>query len=147
MYADPTDVRFDYDGSLRLARDLWVLADEVDAVALDRRDAAHDAVVDWLGPTRDHFVVRVDTEVGDLHRIAADLRTSALAWAQAWADALNLQNRRLHARACAVVQRERSTLDEVVGGLFGHDDLPATPYTRPTPAAPLFAPTGTFARY
>lgn len=147
MSADWADVRFDYDGSLQLARDLWALADELDAVATDRRAAAVDALVDWLGPTSDRFGGRIDVELADLHRIAADLRTGAQAWAQAWADALNLQNRRLYARACAVARRERSMFDSLVGGLFGHDDLPPAPATRATPIAPYFAATGGFARY
>ena len=147
MHADWTDVRFDYDGSLQLARELWALADEVDAVATDRHAAADEALVDWLGPTRDRFGGRVDVEVADLHRIAADLRGGAQAWAQAWADALNLQNQRLYARAVDRAKRNRSTLDKFVGGLFGHDDLPSPPYVRATPAAPFFATTGGFARY
>lgn len=147
MHADWTDVRFDYDGSLQLARELWGLADEVDAVGADRHAAAVEALVDWLGPTRDRFGGRIDVEVADLHRIATDLRGGAQAWAQAWADALNLQNQRLYARACARAERERSTFDKVMGGLFGHDDLPPPPATRATPTAPLFAATGSFARY
>lgn len=145
--ADWSDVRFDYDGSLDLARRLWQLADRLDALGADRHRWAVDALVDWTGPLGGEFAGRVDTEVVDLARVSGELRAAADGWAQAWAGALNQQNWRLFARACDVVRSRRSTGDKIIGFFTGHDDLPAEPYTRATPTAPRFLATGTFARY
>jgi hypothetical protein len=145
--ADRADVRFDYDGSLELARRLWALADRLAVLAVDRRHGAGEALARWEGRYGRDFAVRIDTETADLDRIAADLRAVAEGWAQAWADALNLQNRRAHARAVDRARRDRSLLDQVGGFLFGHDDLPPEPFLRPPPPPPGFRPTGGFARY
>ncbi len=145
--ANWTDVRFDYDGSLELARRLWQLADRLDTLAGERHRWAADALVDWAGPLGAEFAGRVDTEAADVARISGELRVTANGWAQAWAGALNQQNRRLFARACELVRRRRSVGDQIVGFFTGHDDLPSEPATRSIPSAPRFLPTGTFARY
>lgn len=145
--ANWNDVRFDYDGSLELARRLWQLAEELDVLLGERGRWASHALVDWAGPLGVEFADRTDTETVDLARIAGELRAAAERWAQAWAAALNQQNRRLFARACDVVRSRRSTVSKVTGWFTGHDDLPPEPRWRTTPAAPRFLPTGTFARY
>ena len=147
MDANWSDVRFDYPNSLVLARRLWEVADALDTLAAVRRSAGADALVDWLGPLGGEFAARLDTEAGDLTRLAGELRTAARGWAQAWANALNEQNWRLFARACQVVRSRRSNVDRFVGFFTGHDDLPPEPSARATPTAPRFLPTGTFARY
>ncbi len=147
MDANWSDVRFDYPNSLVLARRLWEVADELDALATQRRLAGTEALVDWLGPLGVEFAARIDTETRDLGRLAGELRAGAHGWAQAWANALNEQNRRLFARACEVVRSRRSSVDRFVGFFAGHDDLPPEPYHRPPPTAPRFLPTGAFARY
>ena len=141
------DVRFDYDGSLDLARRLYRLADQLDPLGAQRRRWGSHALADWTGPLGVEFAGRIDTEIADLARIAGQLRAGAEGWAQAWAGALNQQNRRLFARACDVVRSRRSTMDKVAGFFTGHDDLPPEPFTRPVPTAPHFNPTGTHARY
>jgi hypothetical protein len=145
--ADWDDVRFDYDGSLDLARRLWQFADRLDTLGGARHRWARDALVDWEGRFGIEFADRIETEAGDLGRISADLRRTALGWAQAWANALNQQNRRLHARAVERTRQQRSGWDKAMGWAFGHDDLPPDPYRRATPAAPHFAATGGFAIY
>jgi hypothetical protein len=147
MGANWNDVRFDYDGSLVLARRLWLLADLLDDRAIGRRDTGDEALVGWLGPLGVEFAGRVATEAADLQRIATELRLAANGWAQAWADALNEQNWRSFARACDVVRSRRSNWDKIGGFFTGHDDLPPEPSTRTTPTAPSFRPTGTFAIY
>ena len=57
-------------------------------------------------------------------RLSVDLRGAAMGWAEAWANALNQQNRRLYARAVHRTKESRSWTDNVGGFLFGHDDLP-----------------------
>lgn len=147
MGANWNDVRFDYDGSLVLARRLWQLADLLDERAVVRRCSGGDALVGWLGVLGSEFAGRVTVEAADLRRVAAELRLAADGWAQAWADALNEQNWRHFARACEVVRSRRSTLDRIGGYFTGHDDLPPEPYQRSTPTAPSFRPTGAFANY
>lgn len=145
--ADWTDVRFDYDGSLALARQLWDLADRFDSLGGARHRWAGEALVEWEGRLAGDFTARLDAEVLDCMRVSADLRAAANGWAQAWADALNQQNRRLFARAVHRTRHDRSFLDKVGGFFTGHDDLPPEPYLRSTPTAPVFAPTGGFAVY
>jgi hypothetical protein len=145
--ADWHDVRFDYDGSLDLARRLWQFADRLDALGGARDRWAVEALVGWEGRFGVAFAGRVDTEVGDLGRISADLRTTALGWARAWANALNQQNRRLHARAVERAKRQRNGWDKLSGWVLGHDDLPPDPWVRSPPSAPHFAPTGGFEFY
>ena len=145
--ANWNDVRFDYDGSLDLARRLYRLADQLATLGAERHRWGSHALVDWAGPLGVEFADRADIETADLVRIAGELRAAADGWAQAWAGALNQQNRRLFARACDVVRSRRSTMDKVTGFFTGHDDLPPEPFTRPVPTAPHFIPTGTFARY
>lgn len=145
--ADWNDVRFDYDGSLALARGLWQFADRLDVLGRERHRWGADALVGWEGRFGVDFADRIGTESTDAGRISADLRTTALGWAQAWANALNQQNRRLHARAVERTRQQRSGWDSFTGWFTGHDDLPPDPWIRPTPAAPSFAPTGGFAIY
>jgi len=130
--ADWNDVRFDYDGSLDLARRLWRLADTLDTIGAQRRQSAVEAVVQWRGRFGVEFIGRVDAELGELGRHAHDLRGAAVGWAHAWANAINLQNRRL---------------DQIGGFLFGQDDIPPDPNPRAVPGAPHFHATGGFARY
>lgn len=145
--ADWTDVRFDYDGSLELARRLWQLADHVLSAATARDQAALDALDEWAGPLCDEFRARNELEAHDLHRISAELRATAAGWAGAWAHAINLQNRRLFARACSIVRDRRSLVSRAWGAVVGHHDLPPEPYERAVPVGPAFAPTGGFAHY
>lgn len=145
--ADWNDVRFDYDGSLDIARRLWRLADTLDTLESERRRWALEALVDWQGRFGTDFANRADSELGDLGRHAAALRGAALGWAHAWANAINQQNRRLHARAVWRAKRDRGIVDRVGGLLFGHDDIPPDPTPRAVPSAPLFHATGGFAAY
>jgi len=145
--ADWNDVRFDYDGSLDVARRLWRLADQVEHTAATRRFAADTALVHWAGPLATEFGTRIDTETADLLRIVGELRTTANTWAAAWAHAVNMQNRRLFARACAVVRERRSVKDKIWGGIVGHHDLPPEPHTRSAPIAPSFIPMAGLAHY
>jgi hypothetical protein len=141
------DVRFDFDGSLQLARRLWQLADQVDQFTSTRVALANDALAEWLGPFGTQFGERITTEYNDLGTGSRQLRTDATGWATCWAQAINEQNRRLRSREVQRVENDRSTLDSVVGFITGHDDLPPEPpeYSPPTP--PSFNPTGTFVRY
>lgn len=141
------NVRFDFDGSLALARRLWRFADELDSVRTARHVAAQQALSTFTGRYGREFEQRLADEVHDLAVAAGELRGAAGAWAQAWSSAINEQNRRLFARECDRVERDRSLADRVVGFFGGHHDLPPQPRQLGVPRPPHFAATGSFARY
>jgi hypothetical protein len=140
-------VRFDFEGSLELARRLWQLADHLDQFASTRLALAQAALADWLGPFGTQFGDRVDTELSDASTGSNLMRAVAESWAQSWAKAMNQQNRVFFAREVCRIQDSRSNFESVVGGIFGHDDLPAEPSPVSPPTAPSFYPTGSFVRY
>lgn len=146
MGAGP-DVRFDWDGSLVLARRLWAFADQLDEVGTTRRDAAGGVLTTWSGVFAGRFAERVEQETTDLARAATHLREGAMAWATAWKVAIDQQNRVFFARACERARADRSLLDRVGGWFTGHDDLPAEPLPREVPLPPHFVPSRGFARY
>lgn len=141
------DVRFDYDGSLALARRLWSYADELDRLRAGRHASATSALHDWLGRYGTEFAERTTTDLDDLARVAGDLRGAATGWGAAWAAAINEQNRRIHAREVVRITNARDWRDDVAGFFFGHDDLPPEPRPLGAPQPPWFAPTGSFLRY
>jgi hypothetical protein len=142
-----SDVRFDFTGSLDVARRLWTLAQGLGDLADDRSVAAADALASWQGRFGVEFAERITTEVGDLQRVALDLRGAAQGWAISWTNAMNEQNRRRYARAVERVEDDRGIVDGVVGFFAGHDDLPPEPRELTVPEAPSFAATGAFVRY
>jgi hypothetical protein len=141
------DVRFDWEGSLALARRLWAFADQLDELRTSRRAAAESALAAWHGEFADTFAAAVGQEVADLALGAARLRDGAHDWAAAWTAAIDQQNRVVFARACDRVRSGRSWLDTIGGWLRGHDDLPAEPAPRRVPQPPNFVPERGFAVY
>lgn len=141
------DVRFDYVGSLQLARRLWALADDVDAIRNKRVSLGETALSDWLGVYGTQFADRVNSEDLQAATIANELRMAAEQWAVRWAEAMNEQNNINLAREIERVKDERSGWDNFTGSMFGHDDLPSPAGAIPVPTAPSFPPTGTLTRY
>jgi hypothetical protein len=141
------DVRFDYVASLQLARRLWALGDEVDELMANRVRGARTALTDWLGRYGTQFADRIDSESQQATAIANDLRAAAEQWAVRWAEAMNEQNRILHARESKRVEDDRNIVEDVVGGLFGHHDLPPDPPGIEVPTSPNFYATGSLTRY
>ena len=142
-----SDVRFDFEGSLQLARRLVGLADEIDTLMAARVAGAEDALATWLGRFATEFAERVNTESSDIATISADLRVSAEGWALAWKDSMDEQNRRLYAREVDRVESSRSGWDSFWGGIVGHDDLPDQPPPVPVPTGPGYYATASFVRY
>lgn len=140
-------VRFDFDGSLALARSLWRLADDLEALAARRSTEAERTLTGFTGAHAVQFATRVVDEVRDLAVAAGEARHAASAWAQAWADAADEQNRRLFAAECDRVRARRDLVDRVTGFLGGHHDLPPQPRPLAVPRPPLFRSTGSFTRY
>jgi hypothetical protein len=141
------DVRFDYVGSLQLARRLWALADDVDAVRNKRVALGGAALTDWLGAYGTQFADRINLENVQAATIANEMRTAAEQWAVRWAEAMNEQNHINLAREIKHIEDDRSGWDNFTGFFGGHDDLPSAPGAIPVPTAPSFTATGTLTRY
>lgn len=131
------DVRFDFEGSLRLARSLWAYADELEAAKGVRRTDADGALRSWKGPYGDEFRERTDEEQQTIRALIAGLRSDADAWAGAWKAAMDEQNRRLYARRVDALKAERSKLEKVGDFLTGFD-YPPEPPPVPKPAPAMF---------
>lgn len=141
------DVKFDFDGSLSLARRLWRFAGELDDLAGARLSEAEQALTTFTGTFADEFAHRVTHEVRDLGVASDELRALANAWAQAWASAINEQNRRLFARECDRIESRRDLVDHFRGFFGGHHDLPPQPRECGVPRPPHFPATGSFVRF
>ena len=140
-------VRFDFSGSLLLARRLWALSEQIETLMTNRATLAADALATWLGVYGTEFAGRVETEATDIARIAGELQTAAYGWASCWQQAMDQQNRILHAREVERVEDDRSVAASIWGGVVGHDDLPDQPAPVRRPSAPGFAATATLVRY
>ena len=142
-----SDVKFDWYGSLSLARRLWAFADDLETAATTRGSEVEGALKSWLGAYADEFITRTNDEQTSLTTVVSNLRNDATNWAQAWKLAMDQQNRVLFARKTKEVEDNRSGWDNFTGDLFGHDDLPAAPPTIDVPTEPNFYATGTLKRY
>ena len=146
-----SDIRFDFEGSLALARQLWTLADTISDLSNSRRDMAANAAREWKGPLGKEFRERIVDDRNDLLRDAQQLRLGAMAWAEAYAKSVDEQNTRSYTREHARVAKlreDRSVLKDVVAAI-GFDDLPlpkAQPKC-PVPKSPNFAATGSVKKY
>jgi hypothetical protein len=135
LSGNTTDVRFDFEGSLQLARRLWAYADELETAKGTRRDQVLAALRTWRGPYGDQFRDRATDEYTSLAAIIAGLRTEADQWAGAWKQAMDEQNRRLYARRVDQMKEDRSTLDKVGDFFTGFDYPPEpAPVAKPGPA-------------
>lgn len=143
MEAGP-DVVFDYDGALTVAKRLWAFADALGTLMTDRETASGEALVGWLGPHGESFADRVDTERIDIDATSSSLRDGANQWAAAWKDAIDQQNRVLHARAWEHSKNNQGFLG--IGKLDGIE-RPPDPEPRALPQPPEFAATGGFEEY
>lgn len=122
MKAGPPVV-FDFGGVLSLCRDLWALADDLDAYFGQRAEALHTALADWKGPEADRMVQEVfPAEATNLANGISQLRSGAVEWAQAWADAQEQYNNREYALAVKAEEDSRSFGESFVDGLLGQDD-------------------------
>lgn len=129
------DVRFDFEGALRLARSLWAYAEDLEGARGTRRADAADALRSWRGPYADEFRERTGDEASSLASLISGLRSDADAWAGAWKNAMDEQNRRLYARRVDDMKAERSNLAKVGDFFTGFDYPPAPPgVARPAPA-------------
>jgi len=140
-------VRFDFRGSLDLARSLWRLADDVDQLLSSRASTASTALNSWSGRFAQQFAERANDEQSIGATLVQLLRTDAHGWSQAWTAAMDEQNRVLYAQEKKRVENDRSNLDKIGGFFTGHDDLPPMPRSAAVPQSPYFFPTRSFVRY
>lgn len=146
MHGNPVDVTFDYDGALALARDLWSLADAVDAHRAVREEKAKHAQQDFEGTYATDFGTRMTAESDANRRVAQGLRDDAHAMAKLWKDAMDEQNRRLYGRHCDRMHEERSGWARI-GDVFTGFEYPPEPEGVPQPQPPGFLPTADFASF
>ena len=137
-------VRFDFDGSLRLARRLWALADQLEAARASRANDADVARRGWRGRYAEEFERRMADESAGFTNVAHSLRDEARGWAASWKSAMDEQNRRNRARQVDAVRAHRSWLERMGDRIKGSDDsdseVPQAPVAD-TPQPPHFAPT------
>lgn len=136
-------LQFDFQGSLELAKMLWDLAEAVEARvvvagAQSRATFAGEALVAWQGPFASDFRARSVDEADDGVRITAHLRDEAMAWASAWREAMDEQNRRNRAARVQQLREERGFLEQLWDGVWHGDDSegqvpPVSPASTPQP--------------
>ena len=140
-----TDVEFDFDGSLRLARTLYDLSKWLEAALDERSGAADDGSAAWTGPYGDDFRVMAASDDDEARRLAASLHVAALDWAQAWADAVTEQNRRNRQRRIDELSGARGFGERTLDLMMGDDsaDQVGPVDFVPRPRSPDFWPTAT----
>ncbi|QGG93641.1 hypothetical protein [Actinomarinicola tropica] len=138
-------VGFDFEGSLQLARQLWQLADLIQSEDADREVDADTATAKFEGPHADSFVARREQERTSRTTVISALRDDARNWAEAWATAMDQQNKNNRAARVEEIRENRGALERF-GDLFvGDDSDEQVPMPDPVavPSAPDFAPTAT----
>ena len=146
MRANATDLVFDYDGALDLARRLWALADEVTGVARQRGELALVAATNFVGAYGDQFHSRMSVEATNMTSVTQGLRADAMAVARMWKAAMEEENRRIYARHVDDMKQHRGVL-EAIGDFFTGFHYPPEPDPVPLPQPPGFAPTAEHVRY
>lgn len=114
-------VVFDFDGSLRLARTLYALSVSIEDDASTRAGNFTIATAKWEGAYGVEFVGRRDDEITKESNVVAQLRGEADLWAQAWAGAMDQQNKNNRAARVTELAEEkrddRSLLEKGTDGL------------------------------
>lgn len=145
-----SDIRFDFEGSLALARRLWSTAEQFSGAAGERAGARENAIRLWEGPYAEVFasIRRVDEDNSFVNVMAA-LQEEALYWAVAWKTAIDGQNRIEWARAVEREKAQRSSMEKFGDWWVGDDSSSQVPEPAAVavPAAPDFQPTGGLVSY
>lgn len=141
------DVVFDYEGALGLARGLWLLADHFEQFGGDRELASSVAATGWSGRFASQYSERRGDERTSTGVVIDALRGDARLWAQAWASAMNAQNKVLWARHHDYLKNNRSTLESVGDFFGGFTDNTPHPLPVAVPGAPHFSATSSLVTY
>jgi hypothetical protein len=143
-------VDFDFDAALALARKLWALSIDLREEDDGRAIEAEDARRKWQGVYATQFDGRRDDERASRINVANGLQEDARSWAQAWATALDQQNKNNRAQAVQDARDDRGLFERGWDATFGEDDseseVAAVPDV-PLPQPPRFAPTASETTY
>ncbi len=143
-------VDFDFEGSLQLARQLWALAEDVQTEDGGREEQFDIANAKWEGPYKQRFIERRQNERESRGNVVEGLRENARAWAQAWATALDQQNKNNRAAEVERIRDDRGLIERGWDATFGEDnsdDEVPMPEAVPVPQPPGFEPTATEVTY
>ena len=115
------------------------------------REGQYDtAVAKWEGRHGEAFVDRRSTERTSRWRVVEALKDDANLWAEAWARALNQQNKNNRVAEVERISDDRGGFTKFVDATVGEDDseskVPMPEYP-PVPQPPGFAPTATEVTY
>lgn len=146
LHALRDDIGFDFEATLRLARQLWALADQVGSLMASRQAHAAAASVAFSGRYADDFGRRLGREAEEAGRLVAHLRSDAGLSATAWSRAMHDENQIRYARHVDHLRRQRNVLEAVWEHSFG-ETFPPEPDPVPVPVPPLFAPTAELVVY
>jgi hypothetical protein len=127
------DLRFAYEASLHAARQLWLLAEEMEQSASTVRSARTAAVVDFSGPMRTQFDQQNQTNRSRLGELARSARWLAEQLGRDWASARGQQDRINYQRYVEHQQAQDSFVDDIAQLFTGEPDYGAAP-DNPLPA-------------
>ncbi len=137
-------VEFDTEGSLELARALWRMSEDLDAVASARDTDIESASKDWKGPHGDDFRKRATEESDDFTVSSRSLRRAANSWAGAWVEATDENRRREYEAAVDEERNSRSIGEQFFDNFVGDDsavEVGPAPLPVTKPVGPDFNPT------
>lgn len=132
---------FPFELGLAAARDLWSMADEVQAADGRISSAKERAIIDFLGPKLSVFLDRRSVDATTAQQAFETLRGTADQIAAAWARARGNQDRINHARWVAAQKADDNILERGFQALFGETDYGPEPDDPPPPSGPRFEPT------
>lgn len=135
------NLRFDYDGALHAARELWQLADEMQAAAGSLYSARTAAVADFSGPMRTEFDDQNTGNRSRLRELAGSARALSEQLGRDWASARGQQDRINYQRYVEEQQAEHAWYQNVWHFVAGEPDYGTAPDNPPASTGPSFIET------
>lgn len=142
-----SNIAFDFDAALALARQLYTLADQVAGVGATRQSGAEGAGIGFQGSYAQAFATRMANEAASVSAVAGGLRADAHQLASDWKAEMDQENRVRYARHVDALKARRSELDKITEFFVGGFHYPPEPEGVPTPQPPAFAPTAALVAY
>lgn len=139
--ANDANVVFPMDMALPAARNVWQLADEVEASKGQLSTAQTSAQRDWLGPHREVFDSKCTTYSTSAGNTADAIRALATGLAEAWAAARGQQDRINKARYVEHEISDDGAVENFFEHFSGEDDYGPPPDNPGVPGGPGFAET------